>query len=133
MPLVSPAYLRYLSKFQRDVVNLEHFEYVCENIVNHTITSINDTFKRCATRGETKARLSVRLGDVVTTQTIVDKAPVDVKVKVADQMFYYILEFLKEELSIYKTSSVAVGDDRSVEIEIGWGNPIDNEDDELMR
>jgi hypothetical protein len=121
MSLVSPAYLRYLTKFKRDVVNIEHFKHICENIVKHTITSINETFKRCATRGDTKARLSIRLGEVVATQTIVEKAPVDVKTKVTDQMFYYTIELIKDTLSVYNESSVKVNEDRSVEIEIGWG------------
>lgn len=121
MSLVSPSYLRYLSRFKREVVNLEHFEYVCDTIVQHTIMSINDTFKRHAARGETSARLSIRLGNVVSTQSIVEKAPSDIKGKVEEQMLFYTTESLREALKVYPKSAIEENADNSITITIEWG------------
>jgi hypothetical protein len=124
MSLVSPAYLRYLTKFKRDVLNLEHFEYVCESIVKHIITSINDTFKRCAGRGETSTEFSIGLGNVINTQSIVERAPSDIKNKVEEQMFYYIIEQLKDSLKIYDKSFVKEKDGKSIVIGITWSDDV---------
>lgn len=121
MPL-TPAYLRYLSKFQRDVINVDQFDHICSMIAKHTTESISSTFERCALRGETDAGVTIRLGSIVDSQPLVENAPADAKQVIRDQMFFYVIELIKDEFSKYTKVDIAISvdDKQAVDIKIDW-------------
>lgn len=117
----SPAYLRYLVKFQRDAININNFEHICTTIVNHTTDSINSTFERCAMRGETSTEVTIRLGSIVDSQPIVENAPPEAKQNIRDQLFFFITELLKDKYRDYTKVEIKITEDgQGIELIVDW-------------
>lgn len=121
MTAIKPSYLRYLTKFGKETLNLPNFDSTCAIIVGHTLVNVNETFKRSAQRGSRETSVTLRFGVVIESQTMVTNAPLDAKEAVRDQMSFLVVEMIREELSVYEACTVeSVDDFKTVTISVKW-------------